>query len=119
MVWPPCGHFPELETQSWPEDEYGSHISSQGKHAPGGSGEVEVNGMEMCMVQTQNQSGHEQLAFSRVAHLVLKKGSYILRKVFKSEFIGLGEKLESMHSSNIQDNVCPLFHPVAINDIVL
>ena len=54
-----------------------------------------------------------------VTHSVLRKDSYILGKVFKSKFIRLWEKLESMHSPKIQDNVSPLFHWVAIDDFIL
>lgn len=82
----------------------------------GGKGRSKQN--EMCMGQTQKQKGSNSWHFQEW-HMVLRKGSYILGKVLKSKFIGLGEKLESMHSSNIQDNVGSLFHWVAIDDIIL
>lgn len=45
--------------------------------------------------------------------------TYIVLKVLQVEFIGFFEELRLVHASDVQDEVCPLCHPVAIDVVVL
>lgn len=45
--------------------------------------------------------------------------TYVVIKVLQTEFIGLGKELGALvHPSNVQNDVCPFGHPVAINEVV-
>lgn len=45
--------------------------------------------------------------------------TYIFLKIFKRKLIWLWEEFQFVHTSNIEDDICALFHRVSINDIVL
>lgn len=44
--------------------------------------------------------------------------THIFLKVLQTKFIGFVEKLSSVHATSIQDDICSLWDPVAIYDII-
>lgn len=45
--------------------------------------------------------------------------TYVVFKVVQAEFVGLFEELAFVHASNVQDEVCPFGHPVAVDVVIV
>lgn len=44
--------------------------------------------------------------------------SYLFIKVFQAEFIGFEKKLCPVHVARVQNDICALWYPVALNDVI-
>lgn len=44
--------------------------------------------------------------------------TYIFFKVLQAEFIGFGEKLRPVHVAGVQNDICALWYPEAIYDVI-